>query len=128
MLPTAQRRPGSTVGESEPGTWMTAEPDAAACDPNPPLEYGHGNAAICFGRHVGLAGGLGIPAMLNGCGAAIGLWLRRIDPALLAERMKSPFSADQRPRDRAIMGAIVMLFCIWLVLCGLDRRVQWSDV
>ena len=67
-------------------------------------------------------------AIFNGCGTAIGLWLRRADPTLLAERMKSPLSGDQRPRDRGIMGAIVLLFAVWLVLCGLDRRLNWSDL
>ncbi len=87
-------------------------------------------AALLFGS----AGTLAWPeawaflAIFDGCGAAIGLWLRRTDPALLAERMKSPFSADQRSSDRAVMGAIVFLFCAWLVLCGLDRRLRWSDL
>ena len=62
-----------------------------------------------------------------GCSAATGLWLRKMDPDLLAERMKSPLSADQRPRDRAIMAATYVCFCGWFVLMGLDaRRFGWS--
>ena len=61
------------------------------------------------------------------CSQATGLWLLKTDPALLAERMKSPFSADQRPRDRAIIVAIMVLLCAWIVFMPLDaRRFGWS--
>lgn len=60
------------------------------------------------------------------CGSALGVWLQRTDPALLAERMRSPFAADQRPRDRAIIIALMLCFAGWLVLMGLDRRFGWS--
>jgi protein-S-isoprenylcysteine O-methyltransferase Ste14 len=41
--------------------------------------------------------------------------------------MKSPMSADQKPRDRAVMGAISVAFFGWLVLMALDaRRFGWS--
>ncbi len=66
-------------------------------------------------------------ALFAGCSQAIGLWLRKTDPALLAERMKSPFSADQKPRDRRVMVAIMLFLCVWLVFIGLDaRRFGWS--
>ena len=45
--------------------------------------------------------------LFYGCSEATGLWLLRHDPALLAARMKSPIASDQRPRDRAIMVAIL---------------------
>ena len=62
-----------------------------------------------------------------GCSQAIGLWLLRTDPELLAERMKSPLSADQRPRDRAVMAAIGLFLCAWLVFMALDAcRFAWS--
>ena len=61
-------------------------------------------------------------------GGAIGLWLRRADPDLLAERMKSPLSADQLPRDRAIMAAILACFAAWLASMGFDARFGWSHV
>ena len=61
------------------------------------------------------------------CSQATGLWLLKTDPALLAERMKSPFSADQRPRDRAIIVAIMIFLCAWIVFMPLDaRRFGWS--
>ena len=61
------------------------------------------------------------------CSQATGLWLLKTDPALLAERMKSPFSADQRPRDRAIIVVIMVFLCAWLVVMPLDgRRFGWS--
>jgi protein-S-isoprenylcysteine O-methyltransferase Ste14 len=68
-------------------------------------------------------------ALFFGCSAAIGVWLWQADPDLLAERMKSPLSADQNPRDRAIIGAIQIAFMAWLVFMALDaRRFGWSHV
>lgn len=67
-------------------------------------------------------------AIFNGCGLAIGIWLLKTNPGLLAERMKSPFSADQRPRDRWVIIAMELLLCIWLVFIGLDARFDWSHV
>jgi protein-S-isoprenylcysteine O-methyltransferase Ste14 len=68
-------------------------------------------------------------ALFFGCSAAIGVWLWQADPDLLAERMKSPVSADQNPRDRAIIGAILIAFVAWLVFMALDaRRFDWSHV
>lgn len=43
--------------------------------------------------------------LLDACSLATGYWLLKTDPALLAERMKSPFSVDQRPHDRVVIGA-----------------------
>ena len=61
------------------------------------------------------------------CSQATGLWLLKTDPALLAERMKSPFSADQRPRDRTIIMVMMVFLCAWLVFMPLDaRRFGWS--
>jgi protein-S-isoprenylcysteine O-methyltransferase Ste14 len=66
-------------------------------------------------------------AIFNGCGQAIGIWLLKTDPQLLAERMKSPLSANQRPRDRRVIAAIGVFFCVWLVFIALDaRRFGWS--
>ncbi len=66
-------------------------------------------------------------AIFNGCSQAIGVWLLKTNPGLLAERMKSPVSADQKPRDRLAMVAIGLFFCVWLVFIGLDvRRFGWS--
>ena len=66
-------------------------------------------------------------ALFVGCSEAIGVWLLRADPDLLTARMKSPVSADQKPRDRAVMGAILVVFCAWLVFMAVDaRRFGWS--
>ena len=68
-------------------------------------------------------------ALFFGCSQATGLWLLRRDPALLAERMKSPFSTDQKLRDRVVIGAILLGMCLWLVFMALDaRRFGWSHV
>lgn len=59
-------------------------------------------------------------------GFAMGLWLWSTDPGLLAERMTSPLSADQRPRDRAIMAVTLFACAAWFVVMGLDRRLNLS--
>jgi protein-S-isoprenylcysteine O-methyltransferase Ste14 len=61
-------------------------------------------------------------AIFNGAGLAIGTWLRNADPELLAERMKSPFSRGQRPRDRLVMIALGLFFCVWITFIALDAR------
>ncbi len=66
-------------------------------------------------------------ALFVGCSQGMGVWLMLTNPALLAERMKSPAAGDQKPRDRAIMAAIVVSFFAWLVFMPLDgRRFGWS--
>lgn len=79
------------------------------------------------------AGTLGWPqawvfmALLIGCSEATGVWLMEADPDLLAARSKSPISADQKPIDRAVMAAIMVVFLGWIVFMGLDaRRFGWS--
>jgi protein-S-isoprenylcysteine O-methyltransferase Ste14 len=68
-------------------------------------------------------------AIFNGWSQAIGVWLLKTNPELLAERMKSPVSADQRPRDRLVMVAIGLFLCVWLVFIASDaRRFGWSHV
>ena len=64
-----------------------------------------------------------------GCGLATGVWLSRVDPDLLAERMKSPLRAGQRRRDRVIIAVMMGAMAGWLVFMALDaRRFAWSDV
>ena len=65
-------------------------------------------------------------ALVSAGSLAIGLWLRKADPGLLAERMASPLGAEQRPWDRAVMAALLLAFAAWLVAAGLDRRFGWS--
>jgi protein-S-isoprenylcysteine O-methyltransferase Ste14 len=60
-------------------------------------------------------------------GEAQGIWLWRHDRALLAERMRSPVAAGQKPRERALMAAILVAFLAWIVFMALDaRRFGWS--
>jgi protein-S-isoprenylcysteine O-methyltransferase Ste14 len=63
------------------------------------------------------------------CNLGIGLWLMKTNPALLAARMKSPLSREQKPRDRAVIGAFLISFCAWIAFMGIDaRRFGWSHV
>jgi len=55
-------------------------------------------------------------------------WLKRHDPALLAERLRSPIQRGQLPGDKLLMGAFMPLWFGWFVLMGLDRRFGWSSV
>jgi protein-S-isoprenylcysteine O-methyltransferase Ste14 len=61
-------------------------------------------------------------------GPACGLWLAKTDPALLAERLRPTFQADQPAADKKFMLTFVVVALIWLVAIGLDRRAQASDV
>ncbi|WP_065754833.1 methyltransferase family protein [Bradyrhizobium paxllaeri] len=61
-------------------------------------------------------------------GPACGLWLAKTDPALLAERMRPTFQADQPAADKKFMLVFVLATLIWLVAIGLDRRAHASDV
>ena len=66
-------------------------------------------------------------ALFFGLSQAMGLWLLRTDPALLAARMRSPLSGDQAPRDRVVIVAILAGFVAWLVFIALDaKRFGWS--
>ncbi len=92
------------------------------------------NAVLCLLLFLP-AGSLAWPqawiflVIFNVCGQAIGIWLRRTNPGLLAERMRSPLGGDQRPRDRAIMLALSLFFCVWIAFLGLDaHRFGWSHV
>jgi protein-S-isoprenylcysteine O-methyltransferase Ste14 len=65
--------------------------------------------------------------LFNGCSIATGFWLQASDPDLLAARMKSPFSADQRPRDRVVIVILMIVFAAWLLFMPLDaKRFGWS--
>ena len=67
---------------------------------------------------------LGEPGVLSLC---ISVWLARRDPELLKARLTSPFKANQRAFDRAVIMVIGPLYLAWLVLIGLDaERFQWS--
>lgn len=59
------------------------------------------------------------------------LMLARHDPALLAERMKSPLQRGRgQPRwDQILMSVFIVLWALWLPLIGVDAmRLHWSSV
>jgi protein-S-isoprenylcysteine O-methyltransferase Ste14 len=57
----------------------------------------------------------------------ITLLLARHDPALLAERMKLPVQKGQPLWDKILILLMIVAWCVWLVLMGLDAvRFRWS--
>lgn len=63
------------------------------------------------------------------CGIWIGLWLAREDPGLLAERLKVFGEREQQPWDRVFMLCVVVGWCAWLCLIGIDAvRMRWSTM
>jgi protein-S-isoprenylcysteine O-methyltransferase Ste14 len=65
----------------------------------------------------------------GGLGLAVGLWLARHDPALLAERLAPPVQREQKTWDKIFMAAILLLWCSWLPLMALDAaRYRWSPI
>jgi protein-S-isoprenylcysteine O-methyltransferase Ste14 len=61
-------------------------------------------------------------------GAAAGLWLARVDPALLEERLRSPVQKDQPAADKKFVLAFGLTVLAWFVAMGLDRRLHLSNV
>jgi protein-S-isoprenylcysteine O-methyltransferase Ste14 len=61
-------------------------------------------------------------------GPACGLWLAKTDPALLAERLRPTFQADQPAADKKFMLVFAVSSLVWLIAIGLDRRAHASDV
>jgi protein-S-isoprenylcysteine O-methyltransferase Ste14 len=60
------------------------------------------------------------------CATCIG-WLRRKDPALLAERYRAPGTGGQSGWDRAVVVGLGLGFFAWLVVMPLDvRRCRWT--
>lgn len=58
---------------------------------------------------------------------AVGFWLARHDPALLATRLSFPVQRDQKPWDRIFMAAACVALVGWMPLIALDaRRFRWS--
>jgi protein-S-isoprenylcysteine O-methyltransferase Ste14 len=56
-------------------------------------------------------------------------WLQRHNPALLEERMKPLIQREQKPWDRKLMTAFLVLWCAWFVLMSLDAvRFGWSHM
>jgi len=61
-------------------------------------------------------------------GPICGWWLARINPGLLAERVRPVFHKDQPAADKVFMIALVLTIIIWLIVMGLDRRYLASDM
>ncbi|OPY95204.1 isoprenylcysteine carboxyl methyltransferase [Bradyrhizobium sacchari] len=61
-------------------------------------------------------------------GPFCGWWLYRLDPALLAERLRPVIQRDQPPADKAFITALIAAMLAWLIAMGLDRRTLASDM
>src|ERR1700722_8608398 len=68
-------------------------------------------------------------------GLLISGWLYVHDPALLAQRMASPVQREQPAWDRIFMICVLLFFCAWLAVMGLDavrfrasRVPVWAQV
>ncbi|GGI23020.1 methyltransferase family protein [Bradyrhizobium guangdongense] len=61
-------------------------------------------------------------------GPLCGWWLYRIDPGLLAERLRPVIKRDQPGADKAFMIAFMAAILVWLIAIGLDRRAGASHV
>jgi protein-S-isoprenylcysteine O-methyltransferase Ste14 len=86
-------------------------------------------AAILFGAAGTLAWPAGWAFMALFFGATVPLTIRlaRDDPALLAERMRSPIQPDQPVWDRVVLSLLFAAMLAWLVLMPLDAvRFGWS--
>jgi protein-S-isoprenylcysteine O-methyltransferase Ste14 len=54
------------------------------------------------------------------CSLGVGLYLLRHDPALLRERMTLPAHGNQSRRDKLLLVAVGLLWCLWLFGMGRD--------
>src|SRR5437763_14481451 len=62
-------------------------------------------------------------------GMAVGLWLARHDPGLLAQRLGSPVQPGQPAWDKTFLLAVLLLWSGWLVLMALAAaRYRFSRV
>ncbi len=61
-------------------------------------------------------------------GPLCGWWLYRVDPALLAERLRPVLQKDQPAADKVFMAVFVAAMLAWLALMGVDRRHLASDM
>jgi protein-S-isoprenylcysteine O-methyltransferase Ste14 len=60
---------------------------------------------------------------------AVGLWLARNDPALLAERLSPIVQREQKRWDKLLMVLVFVTFNGWLVIMALDAvRFGWSKL
>lgn len=70
----------------------------------------------------------GFVAEMGALSLAVGLWLARHDPGLLAERLGSPFQRAQEGWDKVFMAVVMVAYFGWLILMGLDARWGISHV
>ncbi|MCK1681154.1 isoprenylcysteine carboxylmethyltransferase family protein [Bradyrhizobium sp. 147] len=61
-------------------------------------------------------------------GPLCGWWLYRIDPALLAERLRPVLQRDQPVADKIFVTVFVITMLAWLALIGFDRRIGSSEM
>ncbi|QPF94065.1 methyltransferase family protein [Bradyrhizobium commune] len=61
-------------------------------------------------------------------GPLCGWWLYRLDPALLAERLRPVIQREQPPADKVFIIAFIVAILAWLIAIGLDRRALASNV
>jgi protein-S-isoprenylcysteine O-methyltransferase Ste14 len=62
-------------------------------------------------------------------GLAMGLWLLRLDPGLVEQRLGAPIQKGQPVADKILLSVFLLLFAGWLVLMGLDAvRFGWSSM
>jgi protein-S-isoprenylcysteine O-methyltransferase Ste14 len=67
-------------------------------------------------------------ATLGFLGIVGGFWFVKINPGLLAERMRPMIQKDQPKADKVFILAMGLVSMIWLIVMGLDQRYQWSDM
>lgn len=60
-------------------------------------------------------------------GPACGLWLAKVDPGLLAERMRLTAREGQPAEDKRFMLVFLVIAVLWFVAMGLDRRFGGAD-
>jgi len=66
---------------------------------------------------------------MGASGLAIGLWLARHDPGLLAERLAPPIQGGQVRQDKVFMVSVAVLWICWHIFMPLDAvRYQLSQV
>jgi protein-S-isoprenylcysteine O-methyltransferase Ste14 len=61
-------------------------------------------------------------------GPLCGWWLYRLDPALLAERLRPVIQKEQPAADKVFMAAFIVAMLIWLIAMGLEQRYRASDM
>jgi protein-S-isoprenylcysteine O-methyltransferase Ste14 len=61
-------------------------------------------------------------------GLAGGLWLAKVDPALLEERMRPMMQKGQPAADKKFMLVFGFAALAWFMVIGFDRRWHWSEM